>query len=312
MGAACGCCGSNNDVIDVINIEKRSMISNTLSYQSYHQFDDDEGKINNHDEYESDTLVPRPLPLTDIGTVPPDSEWVEGHIVINNGIEWIQYYGILYGSTLNFYKEKPTISDIMRHKSIYNMINISQFYDIAEFKMDTTDDTVNVNGNIYEYGITFADHCGQFGAEHFLFDIKQERHEWYKRLKLLMVIDQNVIEKHKKMKTMKRSQCKCITQCGWILYGKDDLFWVELMENSTELLLYQDNRNEKDKTVLRSIDLLQHERVKCVDSPDKNTLFRYGLKIDGVALYCISINERAKWVTHCDYIIKQVTVETEK
>merc|ERR1712228_90356 len=218
-------------------------------------------------------------------------------IYIFNGIEWIKYYGILYGITLNLYNVKPTIYDIMRHNKIHNMINISQYYNIKD---------------IYEYGISFADHYGRFDVERFLFQHNKQRHEWFKRFRLLMNIDENAIKHNKKMQTKLRKECEAILQCGWILYGKCELFWGELIENSTQLLLYKDNKNEKRKKLLKQLDLLEYDHIKRTENRDKQSKFKYGFKINGIALYCKSINERGKWVDRCNYIIKEFRSETDK
>ncbi len=161
---------------------------------------------------------------------------------------------------------------------------------------------------------SFADPCGKFDIERVLFEQEKDRHDWYKRYKLVMIIDENIINENKTKKPLERSHTtiECLLHSGWILYGRSALYWMELMENSSELLLYKDNKNEKDKKVLRYIDLIHHEHVKSVDNPDRNTRFRYGLKIDGITLFLKSINDRAKWVTHCEFIVKQTNNKSNK
>ena len=127
-----------------------------------------------------------------------------------------------------------------------------------------------------------------------------------------MEIDENAIKHNKKMQTKLRKECEQILQCGWILYGKCELFWAELIENSTQLLLYKDNKNEKRKKLLKQLDLLEYDNIKRTENRDKQSKFKYGFKINGIALYCKSINERGKWVDRCNYIIKEFRSETDQ
>ena len=44
------------------------------------------------------------------------------------------------------------------------MINISQFYDLDKY---------TINNEKYKYGITFADHTGEFDIEFFMFETEK-------------------------------------------------------------------------------------------------------------------------------------------
>eukprot|EP01084_Bolivina_argentea_P098335 176723_1 len=115
-----------------------------------------------------------------------DQRLHEGYIVKFNGNDLIKYYGILHGVTLNLYVSKPINNDITKHRNIYDMMNMSQFYDLDKYKIDESDEK-------YQFGITFADHFGEFDIECFMFENEFSQNKWYEAFKSVMDIDQDII-----------------------------------------------------------------------------------------------------------------------
>eukprot|EP01083_Nonionella_stella_P006397 18557_1 len=224
----------------------------------------------------------------------------EGFIGKFNGTNLTKYYAILHGTTLNIYIRKPIDNAITRKRNIYDMINISQFYDIDTYKLDEDQEDDDDDDIHYIFGVTFADRSGEFDAEYFMFETESQQKQWHDAFKSVMTIATESDEK------------KAIAndiECEWMSY-ECNLYWMVLPIHSTELWLYKDNRSETNRTCMR-INLSNYNTVSVTDNTD-DTLFKYGFMLTSILqpplmFYSKSKHNRSKWVTHCDYVVTNKT-----